>query len=151
MTKKAEKEAARQEAIAFLKKHIKPGDRVYTSLRHVSRSGMMRHISVLIASETDGKPDIFNITGWVGTALDYKRADDGGLKVGGCGMDMGFSVVYSLSRVLFRDDFRCIGKGCPANDHRNSWNESDKKWRDESKTVGQIHSDAGYALTQAWI
>lgn len=37
----------------------------------------------------------------------------------GCGMDMGFSLVYDLGRVLFRDNFRCIGKGCPSSDHDN--------------------------------
>jgi len=35
--------------------------------------------------------------------LDYKHdKNNGGLKINGCGMDMGFHVVYSLSNVIFK-------------------------------------------------
>lgn len=44
----------------------------------------------------------------------------------GCGMDMGFHLVYSLSRVLFspkQGGFECLGIGhyCPSNDHSNAY------------------------------
>jgi hypothetical protein len=41
------KEIEQAEAKAALLKILKPGDTVNTILRHVSRSGMMRHISRL--------------------------------------------------------------------------------------------------------
>jgi hypothetical protein len=63
------------------------------------------------------------------------------LSVSGCGMDMGFHVVYSLSRTLFKDNFECIGKSCPSNDHSNG---------DRDYTPHQ-HSDGGYALRHKWV
>jgi hypothetical protein len=42
------KDTARQEAIAQLREWIKPGDTVYTIVRHVSRSGMQRTIGVVL-------------------------------------------------------------------------------------------------------
>lgn len=99
---KAEKKTERQEAIDWLRKHLKPGDKAWTILRHVSASGMSRRISVVIL--VDGQP--WDVSGFVGRAIDCKRHErDGGLTVTGCGMDMGFHLVYSLSRVLFPDGF----------------------------------------------
>ena len=40
-------QAERDEAREKLRKWLKPGDTVYTVLRHVSRSGMMRTIQVI--------------------------------------------------------------------------------------------------------
>ena len=40
--------------------------------------------------------------------LDYKHAEkdgDMGVKVGGCGMDMGFHLIYNLSSVLYKDGY----------------------------------------------
>lgn len=128
-----------QEAISRLRELLKPGDTVHTILRSVSRSGMTRHISTVIQG-ADGPNDI---TWLVKRALDYKMADDGGLKVTGAGMDMGFAVVYDLSRVLFRNGFACIGERCHSNDHSNG---------DRDYTVGKMHTgDGGYALSQRWL
>lgn len=109
------REKERQEAIAHLRTLIKPGDTVYTVLRHVSRSGMSRTIDVFIMR--DGQP--CRITRSVGqaTGIDYDRKHEG-LKLGGCGYDVGFHAVYALAHSLF-SEFRCIGEGCPANDHVN--------------------------------
>ena len=137
MSKASEKRQEKQNAIDQLKKIIKPGDRIYTMLRHVSRSGMMRHISVFIKDD-DG---INNITWAVARALEYKRADNGGLKIGGCGMDMGFSVVYELSHCLYSEGFTCIGEGCPSNDHFNG----------DRDCTPHKHNDGGYALKQSWL
>ena len=94
------KEKDRVEAKEELLKTLKPGDTVYTVLRHVSRSGMLRHIDVYTLK--DNKP--VWLTYWVSKLLDYKLAKyDNGLKVSGCGMDMGFHVVYSLSYSLFHE------------------------------------------------
>jgi hypothetical protein len=96
-----------QDSIQHLRGILAPGDKVYTILNNVSRSGMNRRISVAIG---DGKA-ITNITWHVARALGEpvkNRAgyvQDVGISVGGCGMDMGFHLVYSLSRVLFPDGF----------------------------------------------
>lgn len=106
--------AERTDALAKLHKLLAPGDTVYTVLRHVSRSGMQRVID-LQAIKHD-QP--VWLTGYASTAglgrADRKRS---GIVVGGCGMDMGFHLVYELSSMLWPDGFGCIGDGCHANDH----------------------------------
>jgi hypothetical protein len=86
----------RREAIAQLKKMVRPGRKVYTSLEHVSKSGMSRDISVFIVR----KGEIFNITWLVGRILGLRRQDNGGIRIGGCGMDMGYHIVMNLSYAL---------------------------------------------------
>lgn len=130
----------RLDAVNKLKEWIKPGAVVYTNLRGVSRSGMLRKITVHLP--LDG--GIADVTWLVARAIGYTLdGKTGGLKVGGCGMDMGFHVVYSLAYALFREGFYCVGpeNGCPANDHNNG----DKVER------GGKHSDPGYALRHEWI
>jgi hypothetical protein len=97
----------RDEAIAHLRKIIQPGDTVYTVLRHVSKSGMTRGIDLYVLSVENGKASPMWITSYVGKAIDrvQSRADwekSRGIRVTGCGMDMGFDLVYTLSRVLFQ-------------------------------------------------
>lgn len=90
--------AEKAEAIAKLREILKPGDTVYTILRHVSRSGMTRSISCVVRG-AEGPYDIdWLVRRALGLPFDRNR---GGVKVGGCGMDMGFHLVYSLSRVLW--------------------------------------------------
>jgi hypothetical protein len=78
---------------------------VYTILRSVSASGMTRHISLVIAGiGVDGKPDIHDITYHAAQAMGDKLQERNGhrtIRVNGCGMDMGFHLVYNLSSVLF--------------------------------------------------
>lgn len=125
-------EAARLEAIAQLREWIKPGDTVYTVLDHVSASGMSRAIRVVVPMTytNDGDPDStrvdFRHPNWaVGKALDLRHWKRNGreqdaLVVGGCGMDMGFHLVNSLSYALYGDGYACLGKGkCPSNYHVN--------------------------------
>ena len=112
------KEKERNEAIKHLRKIIKPGDTVYTVLRHVSRSGMTRGIDVYIVEcreqkgQADGEEYTRHvsepvwITSYVGKAIDQPQPESYwrksmGLKIGGCGMDMGFHVVNSLQYALF--------------------------------------------------
>jgi hypothetical protein len=99
---KAQK-AEQAEAIQHLREMLPPGSKVYTKVDHVSRSGMQRHISLYVATVEDGKPIITPINWYVARALDYRRAKDGGLVVGGCGMDMCFHLVYCLGHALFPD------------------------------------------------
>ena len=109
--------AERQEAITRLRETLKPGDTVYTVLRSVSRSGMNRKIDLYKLENSEPRwlsPLAARACGWT---FDTKRE---AISVGGCGMDMGFHLVYNLSRTLFHP-FTCIGKGCPSNDHHNAY------------------------------
>lgn len=144
MKKQSPKEIERENARKELLEILKPGDTVYCVLRHVSRSGMQREISLFVRGEHAEKfPDqaIRNIDWYAARLLDMRRGKRDGLVVGGCGMDMGFHLVYTLSRVLFADSFICIGEKCPANDHSNG---------DRDYTPHK-HSDGGYALNHRWI
>ncbi len=115
-----------------------------TILRHVSQSGMMRHIDVywLCGQDKPAKWDQrryprnrIYLSGLIAKICDRRRAKDGyALKVGGCGMDMGFHVVYNFSSVIFPDGFRYRKN----EGHRNG----DPSKRDK---------DGGYALTHEWL
>jgi len=96
----------KDEAIKRLKEEIKKGDTLYTQLNHVSQSGMTRHIKVRQIK----KNYPLDWTRLVSIALDWKEAKNrfgnyNGIKVGGCGMDMGFHLVYTLSNVLYNDGY----------------------------------------------
>lgn len=106
---KAEK-VERAEAIDKLRGWIKPGDTVYTILDHVSTSGMSRAIRVLVPTVGEnghaGTVDFIHPNYAVGKALGlrhWKRQgrEQDALVVGGCGMDMGFHLVYELSHTLY--------------------------------------------------
>lgn len=96
-TMKAEK----KDAIEYLKKNLKKGDTLFTIVTKVAPSGMSRRIKVLDIK--NGNPSYWSY--YVSKALGYKLKDDGSLLVQGCGMDMGFHVVYSLSQKLFNDGY----------------------------------------------
>ena len=139
-------QAERAEAVERLREWLKPGDEVYTILRHVSRSGMSRSISLVIGSE-DGPSDISYLAARaLGDKVDERH---GGVKIGGCGMDMGFALVYNLSAALFPDGFECIGEGsperwgsrCPSNDHSNG----------DRDYAPHHHGSGGYALRHRWL
>ena len=132
----------REKDLETLRKWIKPGDRLYTILRQTSRSGMSRHISV-VCTDDDSPRDI---SGWVARAIDYRRDDrDGGLKVPGCGMDMGFHVINTLSYVLY-PTYQCVGDKCPSNAHQ--WDSQTGKRGAYGPEI--THKD-GYALRQEWL
>lgn len=139
MTKAQQQDKA--EAIEYLRKHIKPGDSVYTTVTHVSRSGMSRSIKVCVVMGNE----IVDVSGLVGRAIDEPRDHkNGGVKVGGCGMDMGFHVVYRLGHVLFPDGFKCCGERCQSSDHCNK-----PTCKRDGRTMHK--GDSGYALRQEWI
>lgn len=92
----------RDEAVQSLREILKPGTTVFTILRHVSASGMSRLIDLYIIE--DNQPS--RLTWSASKALDYpysrKRE---ALRVVGCGMDMGYHVVYSLSAKVLGDGY----------------------------------------------
>jgi len=82
-----------------LLKILNEGDTVYTVLRHVSASGMSRRIDLYTFK--DNKP--VYLSGYYAMMQGEEPPKDG-YKVGGCGMDMGFHLVYTLSSLLYKKD-----------------------------------------------
>ena len=162
--KKAEKDKERAEALELLRKFLKPGDTVCTILRHVSRSGMSRTVSVVVLTP-DGGAIHPNHAAHVLTGRPLVRGGmHDGLKIGGCGFDAGFDVVYGLSCALWPEGFGCIGEGCPSNDHSNG----DRSYtphvehatgpehvcatNPETCTAAKHwHKEPGYALRHRWL
>ncbi len=137
MTK--QQETDKQAALERLRKALKPGDKVYVTVLHVSRSGMLRSIKATIIQ--DGRP--WDISYLVAHIFGESLHKTGGVKMGGCGMDMGFALVYNLSSALFPDGFDCIGDRCPASDHCNG---------DRDYSPGHRHARCGgYALRKEWL
>lgn len=132
------KQTEKQEAIARLREWVKPGDTIYTVLRNTSRSGMSREIGIVLISKNGS---MLHPNYMVAKALGYRVGKRDGVIVGGCGMDMGFHIVYNLGRVLFQDEFICTGATCRSNDYSNG-----DRNREPHK-----HSDAGYSLNHSWI
>ena len=140
MTTKAD-QVRQEEARQQLRELLPPGSTVQTILRHTSRSGMSRSISPII----DGSDYSWLVARAIGASVDQNH---GGIKRGGCGMDMGFDLIYSLSRALYPDGFACIGwnydmdrdKRCPSNDHSN-----------HPRETFTHHESGGYALKHRWL
>ena len=104
-------QARRDYAASELRKILKPGDTVYTLVRHVSASGMSRDISFYVALiDSDKKPYLRNIDCLMGDVCALPDGKSGGLRVGGCGMDMCFHSVYTLGHYLFPNGFGIAGK-----------------------------------------
>lgn len=110
-----------------LKKVLRPGDDVYVILRHVSKSGMMRHLSLLAIDRKTKKPR--HITQLAADLIGYSTTDDGYMKMEGCGMDMGFAAVYELGSAMWP-------KGTP---------------RPHGRRNGEADSAGGYALNKVWL
>ena len=170
MTKYTKTEIAEaRENLAFLK----PGDQLRTILRHVSKSGLTRHISVGVIT-ANGYRDI---TYSAGVLLGYSFVNHGpnALVVGGVGMDMGFHVVYGLASRLFPNGHQCTGSTgvtpagkrssvprCPSNDHSNDYGDLCRKFDAEhmplngsenplSGDADQETRTAYVSARQAWI
>lgn len=168
MSAKSIREQEQNEACKELRKLLKPGQVIYTILRHVSSSGMFRVIDLAIVvpdiatiypRNDDGTRDYDNpIRKKVGhkirsigylaaQAMGDKWHDKNGISAGGCGMDMGFHLVYSLGRTLYPKGVRCTGdeRTCQSNDHVNPGEDRNRYDR------RIIHGDSGYAFKQTWL
>lgn len=125
LTQKEGKKARAEYCKKQLRKILKPKAVVFCVLRNVSRSGMSRTISFFAIQ---GK-DLRNLDAYISDALGYRWMQGGGLQVGGCGMDMGFSVVYDLGSAL--------------------WPKGTKK--PHGTRNGEPDSSGGYALKHSWL
>lgn len=90
------------EALEQLRKLCPKGSTVYCVLRGVSRSGMSRNIDFYVMQDNEPRW----LTGYMSAAgiVNQSRSDwekSRGVKVHGCGMDMGFHVVNNLSMALY--------------------------------------------------
>lgn len=104
---------------------------VYTKVNHVSSSGMTRHISCYVARNNQ----IEDITWYVSQVIGERRNNkNGGIVVGGCGMDMGFHLVYWLSGALYPKGFKL----------------ADGERGRNGDTSG-YDTDGGYCLKQRWL
>tara|TARA_R110000803_G_scaffold87722_1_gene154632 strand:- start:506 stop:835 length:330 start_codon:yes stop_codon:yes gene_type:complete len=97
---KAKKEIDRNEAISKLKEVLKKGDTLFTNVTHVSKSGMTRNIRVMKIN--NNRPVHLNKI--ISVAMDWPIKDNA-IRVGGCGMDMGFHLVYTLGSILFNNGY----------------------------------------------
>ena len=117
---------AQHAAIDELRAMLKPGDVIYTTLNHVSRSGMMRVIDLRVMRNNEPLRISWSVAQAIGYTYNTKYE---GVRIDGCGMDMGFSLVYTLGSVLWPD-------GTP---------EPHGTRNGEPDTCG------GYALRQRWM
>lgn len=97
MAKWAKEEIAK--AQDALKGILSAGDNVYLVLKSKASSGLSRRMACLIIDvDVEGKQYIRNISRLVARATDnrYHKGEDA-VGISGCGMDMGFALIYDLS------------------------------------------------------
>ena len=128
---KREQGEAREE----LRKMLKPGDTVYTVLRHVSRSGMSRGIDCYVMQ--DGEPRWVSRLVHRATGFSFDKKRDC-LRVGGCGMDMGYHVMMNVSYAIHGHS-----------DKGDDAKEAGEKGRPFTPRPG--HYRAGYSLKHRWL
>ena len=159
-------QAERAEAIEQLRGLLTPGDTIYTVLRHASRSGMYRAIDLYLLHNDDRVWLSRLAARATGIRFDERHE---AMAAGGCGMDMGFWLVYELSAALYPEGFECIGDRCPANDHNNARLTNcavcgmllppDYPYERRGHPVCSqacasglwVHKDSGYALRHRWL
>ena len=124
-----------KENIKELKKLIGRKHKVYTKIDHVSQSGMTRHISCYVVH----KGELHNVTYLVGAITDYRPSKKTyGLVVSGCGMDMGFHLIYTLSRIMYPKGFK--------SSLRNGVNGMNPKAKGY-----EWDNDGGYRINHEWM
>jgi len=123
----------KESAVQYLRSILPVGSYVSLSVKNVARSGMSRDIECIV----NGKEYPNNITHWVATALNKKVSKRGGIRMNGCGMDMGFELVYLLGRGLYPDGFIPAIAGRSYGRNGSDANELDK--------------DGGYALNHRYL
>lgn len=129
ITKAEQKEQDRQEAIARLRALAPAKSTIYVVVKHVSRSGMQRHIAAFIQTPTG----LRNISGDVAEIVGWKWLDDDSVAVSGCGMDMGFHLVYTLASYVWRNTPEAAAYADEM---------KDSKWRS---------GDASYLYSHRWL
>lgn len=83
----------------YLMDILPAGGTCYTQVTSVAKSGMSRKMKFFAVHGEE----IIDVTWKVATVLGDSVQHDGTIRVSGCGMDMGFHMVYNLSRTLYGD------------------------------------------------
>lgn len=131
-------ETEKADARALLAKYCPPGTVVYTSLVKVARSGMSRQIAlhVMDCKHNEIRPITWAVSRLLGLGTNNGTGSAWAVKVSGCGMDMGFHVVNSLSYALHGHKSKgadaIAASGRPFTPRRG-------------------HYRAGYSLIQRWL
>ena len=134
MNKTRAQKEAQQHAIDELREILPPGSNVHMVVKHVSRSGLMRVIDVLTVDDDGG---IYSISPLVARALGWRwDSRHGGVRVDGCGMDMGFHLAHHLSYALHGAE--SVGPDAIA--------ASGRPFRPTREQV-----QAGYSLIHRWV
>ena len=92
----------RDQAVERIRDAVSQTNTIYGTVRHVSKSGMRRHIHFFTIKDNE----IYHLDYAITQALPrlkMTKSGPGALIVDGCGMDMIFSVVYAVSSVLYPD------------------------------------------------
>lgn len=87
----------KKEALKRLREKMPPGTTVWTKLLHVSKSGMTRWLDVYIIVNNEPLRYTWSVADAVDMSYSVKHE---GVKVDGCGMDIGFHLVNCLSYAL---------------------------------------------------
>jgi len=123
-----------ENSVILLKKYLKPGDTLYTVLRHVSKSGMYRAIDCYSIKCVKGKVEKQWLSYLVAKAI-RERFDERweAIGVSGGGMDMGYYLMMGLSYTLHGHNPKGDGGKSPGVSPRPG------------------HYQAGYSLNHEWI
>jgi hypothetical protein len=144
------------ECLNHLRQLLNPGDTVYTKLIHVSRSGMYRVIDLYVIK--DNQP--IRISGYASDLLGGYDSKWEGCKASGCGMDMGFHLVYGLGYHLFPDGFGIKSQPCGlypegitpgTKEHAELLRSKGVRFYGRNRDESGWDNDGGYALNQRWL
>lgn len=116
-----------------LAKMLPPGSVVWCVLRHVSSSGMSRDIDLYTIKHNEP----CYLSGYACAAMGWARAKSGAIKVGGCGMDMGFHIVQNLSYAIH--GMQSKGDGALPENAGRPFTPTRKSYR------------SGYSLIHRWL
>lgn len=103
---------------------------IYVAVHRVTSSGMTRYMSAYMVYQNQ----IVNLNYLIQRLGVARWNNDHELIMGGCGMDMGFALVYAFSHRLFPSGFRYRKGEWHRNNDPSSWDR-----------------DGGYALKKEWI
>lgn len=81
---------------------LKPGDTIYTTVVHVSRSGMYRCIKMCIVKNGELHEITYPL---LANAIEKYDKNHGCLGISGVGMDMAFEAVYRLGRIMYPNGY----------------------------------------------
>lgn len=141
-------------AVETLKGWLKPGDKIFYTIRSVSRSGMSRNISFFVVREGDIKTlDWHMLRAGVGSTPSGRGGWENGVRMKGCGMDMAFAAVYELGRILWPEGFGERGIAPFGSEYRPDTKEKAQKFvskgvkfRGRNGDPSGWDDDGGYAL-----